>query len=673
MTRRGRDRGRPLGALRAQLAVVRLGCRIAAATMLGFGGEDPLEDPEDLENWHHRRLSHDAAIAVGWTEGAAREMSWHTDYVDSYLYNPLWWMQGGLDRLKAALSLAPTLTTVHFDDLTDLRQIQRMWHRYRGGMMAGVMWAARSSMPLGDRVAAARHIAGVALHPFQDFYSHSNWVDDPQRRNLIFTDPLPFDGDVALYTGNYEQSPVPGIVHHGRLAPECSVLRRDPGLMEIACHAASPLTKTPVCEMYRACREGVALGSTTVYGVPVPAGLVYLAPPGIALDSHWVAPIGTQVRGFPQADADLLFTTALALAERQSTELLCGIARAMTAPDLAVFWDHVRQDPPSPAGLVEAQFEEFHRQGSRFIGTGPYPPDPGPVIEEWFLRLRLVTSDEQGAGTDADIYAGTDTSAGETLLDNMPDAGPALAYDDFETGDDQVFHLGPFLSPPGELVLRNDAADLGDVFESLGRWFVTTIRDAVYAIGDLLLNLIGGHADQVATEHRVWTPAQLSAAGDGPSPFSVLMDGGDEGVFRVHGEIRRTARGGSAVPLSDWAVRLDRLECIEESDVDRGSDSDEPFLIAMLVNQASRDADAHLFGPYDDVDTGESRALGREFVARGVPDRHGHLTLALQLWESDDEGSTGRQNAFEEFTRELREQSAPARDGFLDTDRKSVV
>lgn len=660
---------RGIGGLIRQVAAAHVGVGIAAATMLRFGTEDPLADPEDRDSWHHLRLSYDAATSAGWAAGAAGELAWHTDNLDGYLYSPLFWAKGGPRRLKAALSLAPTLKAVHFDDLTDLQQIATMWERHRGGMLAGVMWAARAHLPLLERVAAARHVVGTALHPFQDFYSHSNWVDDPRRRGLLWTDPHLDGGDLALFTGNYEQSQIPGIAHHGRLAPECSVLQSLPGVLEVICHPASPMTKSTVCEMHRACQDGTALGWTSVYGVPVPAGLVYLAPPGIALDSRWVSPIGAQERGFAQSEGATLFVTALSLAQRQSVEFLCGLTRALVPPDLANFWSQVMLGPPSPEELRDAQFEDFHRQAVRFIGTGAYPPKPAPLAGEWYLRLRLVTADDGGAGTDADIYASTDNSGGETLLDNMPDVGPLLAYDDFEAGDDQVHHLGPFSSFPNELTLRNDADDLGDVFAALGRTFVNAVRDAVYAIGDLLLSLIGGHADHVATVHRVWAPAELSRIGDGPAPFEVMLDGGKEGVYRVRGEIRRTGRTGTStgVPCSDWAVTLGVLDCVEESVVDRASDSDEPFLIAMLVNQAARGADSHLFGPYEDVDSGDHRPLARDFVALGVPDHHGHLTLALQLWESDDEGKPGRDNSLEEFTREFSERTAPARDGFLDT------
>ena len=650
----------------------------ALLTMLRFGSEEPLEpDVDKMENWHHRRLSHDAALAVGWGKDAAMEMSWHTDYVDSYLYSPLWWFEGGLGRVKASMSLKPTLINVHFDDLTDAWAIERMWDRYRGGMLAGVVWAARMDAPLPERVAMARHIVGTALHPLQDFYSHSNWIDHPGRRESLWTD-APYLSRQPLYTGSYEHPYKAGIKHHGKLAPECSLLQLDPGLLPIMCHPASPMSDSAVCKAYRSCQDAVPLGRRQLkiplgplgdLTVPVPKGLVYLDPPGIAVDSRWLAPVGAHMRGFPPQDGDLLMDVALALAERQSAEILCGLTRALSAPDLATFWHHVRHDPSQPREVWAEQFEDFHRQGVRFIGAGDYPPPGGePPAEEWYMRVRLRTADTYGAGTDADIYGSAGVGTPEVLLDNMPGAVPGLGYDDFEAGDDQVFHLGPFPAPPDRLRLRNDAADLGDIFETLWQKLVDGLRDLGYLIADLVLSLVSGHADHVKTVNHVFTPDELKKVGPGGTPFFVDLNGGAHGQYRVHGTIRRKKVNASG-PLrtTDWSCSLERLEALKESEWDRASDSDEPFLMAMLVNQASRTATHHMFGPFSDVDTGESRRLGSPVLAAsGVPDDHGHLTLLLSLWESDDETDSGRRGIYRDFIAKVEKQTEPAREGFID-------
>ncbi|MES2460499.1 MAG: hypothetical protein V4671_07935, partial [Armatimonadota bacterium] len=113
---------------------------IQTDTACAFGGEDPvLGNP-----WHHEKISRDAAKAVGFSfnpridtenapvptlatmfsddprrsgDKAAEAIAWHADYVDSYLYNPLWWAPGGISRFKVALATAPELEKVHFDDL----------------------------------------------------------------------------------------------------------------------------------------------------------------------------------------------------------------------------------------------------------------------------------------------------------------------------------------------------------------------------------------------------------------------------------------------------------------------------------------------------------------------------------------------------------------------------
>lgn len=76
------------------------------STQLRFGGEDPMEPADDLANRHHRGVSHEAAMAADWSPGAAGGLSWHAEFVDSDLHNPLWHVQGGVRRIKTALSLA---------------------------------------------------------------------------------------------------------------------------------------------------------------------------------------------------------------------------------------------------------------------------------------------------------------------------------------------------------------------------------------------------------------------------------------------------------------------------------------------------------------------------------------------------------------------------------------
>ena len=176
-----------------------------------FAGEDIfLGNP-----FHHEVLTKQALNQSGFSLEAADDASWHADYIDSYLYNPEWWFnplkRGGLDRFKAVLSIKPDLEKLHFDDLGTSKQVVSMWKRYMGGSLAGLYWAAEiyekvRSEDLDredldpDPIAAAHNIIGVTMHSIQDFYSHSNWIDEIDRRGMSFLDSCEAE-DLVLYTG----------------------------------------------------------------------------------------------------------------------------------------------------------------------------------------------------------------------------------------------------------------------------------------------------------------------------------------------------------------------------------------------------------------------------------------------------------------------------------------
>src|SRR5215203_4129071 len=135
-----------------------------------FGGEDPVSG----KPWHHAKITWHAAKAADWSapgtwkddesgptdeSSAAAAIAWHADYLDSYLYNPLWWATGGLVRFTAALLHQNDLTKLHFDDTTSTGQIKLLWTRYLGGTVVGLLWAAER-----NEVNAARNIVGTGLH-----------------------------------------------------------------------------------------------------------------------------------------------------------------------------------------------------------------------------------------------------------------------------------------------------------------------------------------------------------------------------------------------------------------------------------------------------------------------------------------------------------------------------
>ena len=634
-----------------------------AQSGLHFGGEDPVRGYP----WHHEELSRAAAKASGFSDPVADEIAWHTDYLDSYLYNPLWWAPGGIPRLKASLAGGPLLKNLHFDDLFAPGQVLTMWRRYTSGTVAALIWAWRR-----NDVAAARNALGVSLHAIQDFYSHSNWVDDPARRTKTFLGMSAANRQkLALWTGSYELPDHLGMKPHGKPAPWCGALNSISGVMDIMCHPASPLSNGPICKAYKACRDSAQARPPTILGVPVPEGVYYLAPPGIALDSTWQAKIGVQVRGLTDISGDELFEVATRLARKTSVQWLKRLEERMTAAGAGQFWQQVKTAAPT-AGARERQYENFAQFPYGFAAVGPYPPPVNENPEDWYLRVRLTTASEAGAGTDADIVV--HAGGRSDVLDYMPRDHPLIAYNDFEAGDDQAYYLGPYSTFPSTLVVENRSATVGDVFAALGASFVQAVQSAIEAIAAFLFELIGGPADLVGNAKLVWTPTQLAGLADNvATPFALRVDGRAEGRYRVEGTIRRTQRvqvGGRG--WSDYVVQLNTLFCEKESEWDRATSGDEPFMFALLINQAPGQIHRMRTGPFVDVDTGESRSLGHTFPTVRVPDDSGHLTLPVQILESDDESRADRDRALDEFAQGIAVGAAQERERFITTLGRAV-
>ena len=254
--------------------------------MMTFGGEDPAQPSNNY--WYHQIMTWKAARAAGWSvdpnlltvpfsnreqellidkgekKWAADSLAWHADYLDSYCYNPAFWFDptngGGLARFKAVLVDQPDLVKLHFDDLSSTSQTKRAWGRYLGGAIAGLQWAANR-----DDVEAARHITGITLHALQDFYSHSNWVDRPERRTLTWPEagtPSATDGSdprdaLHLYSGAYDLPLHGGFRSHGKFALDCAALRKLPvpkvvldalvfgGIADVELRSVHPLAGVP--------------------------------------------------------------------------------------------------------------------------------------------------------------------------------------------------------------------------------------------------------------------------------------------------------------------------------------------------------------------------------------------------------------------------------------------
>lgn len=309
----------------AGLLLVCVVCLCVARNATGFGGESQL----DGYPWHHqditlRALAGDAVLpghdttqpvlfeGVGFTADAAMDVAWHAVNLDNYLYSPMWWASaeslGG--RFKASMAIFDEMVKLHFDDTFTMKGMKDNWVRYASGTIIALYWAYQN----GD-VAAARHILGVSAHAVQDFYSHSNWVNEPARvsKTWFDFDPAQREG-MRLYSGAYELPDSMGVGSHGKINMACTVndlaaskLRAVSEVISAACEYGLVGSAASYCASQNNCNnpEIEKLDSTFF---EEPLKLVF-DPVGIALDSSAMARVQAKNRRRDDYDT-LLFANA---------------------------------------------------------------------------------------------------------------------------------------------------------------------------------------------------------------------------------------------------------------------------------------------------------------------------------------------------------------------------
>lgn len=655
---RKRQRGLPLAAL-AMVATL-ISTLVTPQQAQAFGGEDPLNGAP----WHHEDITKKAAKACEWTDGAAEALAWHADYIDSYLYNPLWWAKGGVHRLKSSLATGPELEKLHFDDNFSRDRVDHAWRRYLSGTIAGLVWAREN-----NDVSAAQNIVGVSLHAIQDFYSHSNWVDAPDRRTITyFNASLLTRQNMVLYTGTYEKGDHEGVKHHGKIAPMATVFKL-PGvetLMDIAASPLSPLQNTSLVQQYKAVKDGVPIQPYIPFtrdevadtGWKVPNNVVYLSPPGIALDNSWSAVVGVQQRGLTDLTGRQAFDIAKNLAIQCSTQWLKRIEAAMSKnEENKAFWKLVKETP-TDQNTREREFENFSKFPYTFLSAGKYPVQLPGKGDEYFLRIKLKTSNAAFAGTNADVRLKVGNE--NTLLDYLPRGLPLVA-DDFEAGDTRVYVAGPYSALPTSIALHNDSPNFKGIVKALG----VSLSKLGESIGGLFLNIIGGHADHVGTNKKIWTPEALAEVTTAGKPFDIEIDGKNEGQYRISGRITRVLEGGEGTDAwAQYKIVLERLHCIKESKNDRGSNSDEPFLLTLLSSWPG-DTTRYRTAPFKDVDKGESPAINYTFTSGRIPKQYGMINLPICVMESDDETETMRRKLLDAFAGKIEDETAADKRTFL--------
>lgn len=613
-----------------------------------FGGEDLFLGLP----WWHEVLSENAASDFGFSPTAAAMVAWHADHTDSYAYNPFYWFKTvGFDRFRAARSLSPDLAKVHNDDLFSTAQVISAQYRYMTGCLVGLHWAAQiyggTYTENVDALGAAHNILGVTLHALQDFYSHSNWIDEPSRRKSTFLDFCGSVEDEYLYTGSFEEDG--GIKSHGKYSIVCSLTapgRDVSGALKYVfdLYCVTPLfSNTDVCKEYRDCDEldPTNISGGSVLSFPIPDGVIYYAPPGINLDNSWQANIGVQVREI-ELNGTEAFSLAKRLAVAGSSQFLKAAERFMIAEGHQVFWNKVKTTISRKPR--EEQFESFNHFPFQFISAGPYPI--GSNDEGYYLRVVVKTSNDFSSGTNADIKL---SAQGQNFsLDYMPGANPIIGYNDFETGDETVYTVGPFDSFPSTISIKNVAPDLDfSVFQE-------SIVSAFVSLGEAIRDFFLNNADYVGTNGVVLEPSYLNSIPvGGESEGFVNINGGSEGNYNVNYRVSHLSSSDDAQDI--FQIRILSLQCIEESGNDGGTNSDEPFLMSALIAY-SNPKQYNMTSPFQDVDSGETVIINHDFKEVVFQKPLGAMVLTFRIWESDDETLSDRNDNFNEFKGEEPEE-----------------
>lgn len=631
-----------------------------------FGGENLLEG-----EFYHETISKEASRAVGFLDESSAEIAWHTDYTDSYIYNPKFWVETFPDnrRFIAAMSIRDSLKKLHFDDLFDSVDIMTARYRYLRGCLVGLHWAAEvyadpSLAPSVDPVGAAHNVLGVTLHALQDFYSHSNWIDESTRRNKIFCEMLPAENiwNTHLYTGYYEKEKTAKA--HGKPLIICTLSQIDSCIDSVLSFYCSGLltgaSASDICKEYDGCDDARSADGGGIW-VDLKDFPVYYKP-GINLDNKWQAKFGVQVRGISNdLKGEDAFEIAKELATEESKEWLKTAGKIVRDWGYSDFWDHVQKRRPLKPR--ENQFEKFDHFPFQFITAGG--DFQRNSTEGYYLRVTLATSHESGAGTDADISLiacwddcnkRDDYEKKEKILLDYTPGAQIAGHDDFEEGSVAVYTVGPFETLPTAIYFRNDDASAVEVVHA----FIKLIARAYEALAEFIIELLGIGADFVGADTEVFEPSVLPIIEESKckynddkntvkqncQEFSMRVDGNREGVYEVDFWVSLEKQTDTS---ASYTIEARMLNCIKESTID-GDFDDEPFVMILITYNGGEESMRPNNGkrPFSDTDTGEGRWLGYS-TSIEIPKSIGAFIISIEVWESDLESKYDRMSIYNEF------------------------
>lgn len=681
---------------------------------------------------------------AGFTRDAAEAMSWHADWVDSYLYNPIFWMEGlienrNLKRTKVAFASREALVKLHFDDNFSIQALTASWNRYADGTLLALIWAADNYRKRSHTrhkntwLHAGFNALGTGLHAMQDFYSHTTWLDDPWRRDKTWLNLRSGQRNrLSMFSGAYEVPHVHGPAAHGDFGFACSFFSRRAlkRPLSAACSGISPMHSSGMCKKFKACKNAVGVNMRS-FGVEHQSALrgrnlLYLLPAGMNLDNTVLAQIGvTKRRGMRQphnANAFAtkhcsaivnrevgngrmpcvtrlsngqkkpiryypMFANTKHLAIRMTEDWLLALDGLMAAearrgkPWIRDYWNALKayRKPSNEKYFREAQYEQFRYLPYQFMTAGKYPAQNTREVDGVYLRMEIKTANRSKAGTDGDIKVHVPGVRKPILLDFAPtqpqhSANKAkpdapirlLAYNDFERNTHASYVIGPFKKVPSHITLENGDANALDVMKGIFSDVKNTFKRLGPKLKRMGLAIIAGNADHINTNSYTWSRAEL----DKTRKFSIGINGGKEGHYRLYGTIKPT--GYNKQGWRKFRIHLHHMHCKKEAHWrEEKGNSDEPFFVIVVSDLGSNTSQHKIAGPYNDVDTGEKRRMNHGFNVVVPP--YGYVTMAVKGMESDHESAAMRRSLAREFATGISDADRLPRGKFLDALGRAIA
>ncbi|MCK5749064.1 MAG: hypothetical protein KAH44_22815 [Oricola sp.] len=164
-----------------------------------------------------------------------------------------------------------------------------------------------------------------------------------------------------------------------------------------------------------------------------------------------------------------------------------------------------------------------------------------------------------------------------------------------------------------------------------------------------------------------WTPTRIEldsvianghtdSRGERTAPgfANVIVEGGDEGVYRFTLKVEKTPWRGTDLESAwgEYRMTLTEARVLRESTVDGVTRTDEPFFFTSLSTYGVNPNENVRFGPFSDIgtDRGDTRTmpLNHGFRTFRLPVQ-GVAAFVVEAWESDKERGRDRDELFRNF------------------------